>query len=106
MGGMHVLAAAIYVDYKQASSLTPEPHTQWSTRAVENGQLRGSNRQKRFSPPFHQSIATEGAKLTDIGGSMATSCKVAMRIRGRLDIVNYCYCTLVFFDSRPHPSMC
>jgi hypothetical protein len=41
--GMHVLAAAIYADYKQASSSKPEPYSQWFVRVVQDGQLRGSN---------------------------------------------------------------
>jgi hypothetical protein len=41
--GMHVLAVAIYTGYKQASSRTAEPFSQWFTRAAEDGQLRGSN---------------------------------------------------------------
>ncbi len=53
-GGMHVLAAAMYTDYKQASSPNPEPYWQWFVRAVQDGQLRGSNLQKTvqsfFSP--------------------------------------------------------
>jgi hypothetical protein len=55
-GGMHVLAAAIYTDYKQASSLTPEPYSQWFVRAVQDGQLRGSNLQQTvqdFFSPAH-----------------------------------------------------
>ena len=42
-GGMHVLAAAIYMDYKQASSQNPESYSQWFVHAVQDGQLRGSN---------------------------------------------------------------
>jgi hypothetical protein len=38
---MHVLAAAIYADYKQASSSNPEPYSQWFVRVVQDGQLRG-----------------------------------------------------------------
>jgi hypothetical protein len=45
-GGMHVLAAAIYVDYKQASSFNPESYSQWFVRAVQDGQLRGNNLQQ------------------------------------------------------------
>jgi len=50
--GMHVLAAAIYTDYKQASSLTPEPYSQWFVRAVHDGQLRGSNLQQTVQDFF------------------------------------------------------
>ena len=55
-GGMHVLAAAMYTDYKQALSLTPESYSQWFTRAVQDGQLRGSNLQetvRSFFSPSH-----------------------------------------------------
>ncbi|MFZ0806365.1 MAG: hypothetical protein WAN03_09290 [Candidatus Sulfotelmatobacter sp.] len=41
-GGMHVLAAAIYADYKQESSAHPTPYQKWFVRAVQDGQLRGS----------------------------------------------------------------
>jgi hypothetical protein len=53
-GGMHLLAVALYTGYKQASSATPEPYSQWFSRAVHNGQLRGSDLQRTvqsfFSP--------------------------------------------------------
>jgi hypothetical protein len=42
-GGMHVLAAAIYTDYKEALAKAPEPYSQWFVHAVEDGQLRGDN---------------------------------------------------------------
>jgi hypothetical protein len=51
-GGMHVLAAAIYTDYKQATSQKPEPYSQWFARAVEDGQLRGTNLQKTLDAFF------------------------------------------------------
>jgi hypothetical protein len=44
--GIHVLAAAIYTDYKQASSSNPEPYSQWFVHAVQDGQLRGNNLQQ------------------------------------------------------------
>src|ERR1700689_1094664 len=54
-GGMHVLAAAMYTDYKQASAQNPKPYSQWLTHAVQDGQLRGGNLretvQSFFSPP-------------------------------------------------------
>ena len=54
-GGMHVLAAAIYADYKQESSANPTPYAQWFVHAVQDGQLRGSKLQQTvqsfFSPP-------------------------------------------------------
>jgi|SRR5579863_323604 len=51
-GGMHVLAVAMYTGYKQASSVTPEPYSQWFRRAVQNGHLRGSNLQKAVQSFF------------------------------------------------------
>jgi hypothetical protein len=50
--GMHVLAAAIYTDYKQASSQKPEPYSQWFVHAVEDGQLRGTNLRKTIDSFF------------------------------------------------------
>jgi hypothetical protein len=55
-GGMHVLAAAIYADYKQVSSLNPDSYAQWFVHAVQDGQIRGSNLQKTveaFFSPTH-----------------------------------------------------
>jgi len=55
-GGMHALAAAMYTDYKQASSRNPESYSQWFIRAVQDGRLRGSNLQKTvqsFFSPSH-----------------------------------------------------
>ncbi|MGC2060625.1 MAG: hypothetical protein WA653_20335 [Candidatus Sulfotelmatobacter sp.] len=55
-GGMHVLAVAMYTGYKQASSATPEPYSQWFTRAVQDGQLRGRQLEKAvqsFFSPIH-----------------------------------------------------
>jgi hypothetical protein len=40
-GGMHVLAAAIYVEYKEALKQGPESYSRWLVHAVENRQLRG-----------------------------------------------------------------
>ena len=55
-GGMHVLAVAMYTGYKQASSPTAEPYSQWFTRAVQDGQLRGRQLEKAiqsFFSPTH-----------------------------------------------------
>jgi hypothetical protein len=55
-GGMHLLAVALYTGYKQASSATPEPYSRWFSRAVHNGQLRGSTLQQTvqsFFSPTH-----------------------------------------------------
>jgi hypothetical protein len=50
-GGLHVLAAAIYADYKQAPS-PPDSYAQWFVRAVQDGQLRGNNLQKTVQTFF------------------------------------------------------
>jgi len=47
-GGMHVLAPAIYLAYKQALAQHPEPYSQWFVQAVERGQLNG--------PPLRSAI--------------------------------------------------
>jgi hypothetical protein len=44
-GGMHILAPAIYVSYKQALGRHPEPYSQWFVNAVEGRQLQGPNLQ-------------------------------------------------------------
>jgi hypothetical protein len=44
-GGMHVLAAAIYVDYKEALAQHTETYSRWFAKAVTDGQLRGSRLQ-------------------------------------------------------------
>jgi hypothetical protein len=41
-GGMHVLAPAIYVGYKDSLARHPEPYSQWLIKAVADGQLEGS----------------------------------------------------------------
>jgi hypothetical protein len=51
-GGMHLLAPAIYVSYKQALAQHPEPYSQWFVHAVENGQLRGPSLQKAVTRFF------------------------------------------------------
>jgi hypothetical protein len=54
-GGMHVLAAAIYVDYKEARSKRPERYSSWFSGAVENGQLRGDGLKKTVERFFSAS---------------------------------------------------
>jgi hypothetical protein len=54
-GGMHVLAAAIYMDYKQASSQNPESYSHWFVRAVQDGQLRGKPLQETVQSFFSSS---------------------------------------------------
>jgi hypothetical protein len=44
--GMHVLAAAIYVDYKTALKQAPQPYSKWFAGAVADGKLRGPNLQR------------------------------------------------------------
>jgi hypothetical protein len=44
-GGMHLLAPAFYVSYKQALGQHPEPYSQWFVSAVGDGQLRGDQLQ-------------------------------------------------------------
>ena len=41
-GGMHVLAPALYVGYKDSLARTPEPYSRWLIKAVADGQLQGS----------------------------------------------------------------
>jgi hypothetical protein len=53
-GGMHVLAAAMYTDYKQASSPKPDSYSQWFVPAVQDGQLRGGELQKTVQSFFSQ----------------------------------------------------
>jgi hypothetical protein len=51
-GGMHVLAAAIYTDYKQAFSQTPQSYSQWFVHSVQDGQLRGTKLQETIHSFF------------------------------------------------------
>jgi hypothetical protein len=50
--GMHVLAAAIYVDYKAALKQAPQPYSKWFTGAVAEGKLLGSNLQRTVDDFF------------------------------------------------------
>jgi hypothetical protein len=60
-GGMHVLAAAIYVDYKEARAKHPEPYSRWFTEAVRDGQLRGDNLQRTVNSFFSSSECRAGS---------------------------------------------
>lgn len=40
--GMHILAVALYVGYKDAQSRNSRPYSRWFSNAVESGQLRGT----------------------------------------------------------------
>jgi hypothetical protein len=42
---MHVLAAAIYVEYKRSLSQAPQEYAKWFVQAVEDGYLRGDKLQ-------------------------------------------------------------
>jgi hypothetical protein len=56
-GGMHVLAAAIYVEYKAALKHGSQPYSQWLVQAVEHGQLRGEKLQRTVNEFFSTSPA-------------------------------------------------
>jgi len=43
--GMHLLATAIYTDYKKALAQQPEPYSSWFIRAVSSGELLGDRLQ-------------------------------------------------------------
>jgi hypothetical protein len=51
-GGMHVLAPAIYVRYKQALAQDPQPYSQWFVGAVARGQLTGPQLQSSIGRFF------------------------------------------------------
>jgi hypothetical protein len=48
--GMHVLAAALYLGYKQTQSQNPQPYGRWFVHAVDDGALRGN--------PLNETIRT------------------------------------------------
>jgi hypothetical protein len=48
-GGMHVLAATIYTDYKKAAG---QAYSQWFVRAVQDGELRGEGLKKTVQEFF------------------------------------------------------
>ena len=48
-GGMHVLAAAIYADYKKAAG---QAYSQWFVHAVQDGELRGEKLKKTVEEFF------------------------------------------------------
>ncbi|MGD0359648.1 MAG: hypothetical protein ABSC93_02195 [Bryobacteraceae bacterium] len=53
-GGMHVLAAAMFTDYKQASSENPVPYSRWLVHAIQAGQLRGSDLRRTVQSFFSE----------------------------------------------------
>lgn len=54
-GGMHLLAAAIYVEYKSALSQSRQPYAKWFVHAVESGDLRGDKLQHTVNGFFSAS---------------------------------------------------
>jgi hypothetical protein len=63
-GGMHVLAAAIYVGYKDALAKHPETYARWFTEAVTDGQLRGDSLKKTVDSFFSASECRANASNT------------------------------------------
>jgi hypothetical protein len=51
-GGMHVLAPAMYLGYRQALEEHPEPYSRWLVRAVMEGRLQGAVLKKTRSRFF------------------------------------------------------
>ncbi len=51
-GGMHLLATAIYVEYKRALNQSRQPYSKWFVRAVESGDLRGDKLQSTIRDFF------------------------------------------------------
>jgi hypothetical protein len=51
-GGMHVLAAATYVEYKEALKQGSQSYSHWLVQAVESGQLRGEELQRTVNSFF------------------------------------------------------
>jgi hypothetical protein len=51
-GGMHVLATAIYVDYKEALKHGPHTFSHWFIHAVADGELRGDKLQNTVNAFF------------------------------------------------------
>jgi hypothetical protein len=51
-GGMHLLATAIYVEYKHALNQSRQPYSKWFVHAVESGDLRGDKLQNTIGDFF------------------------------------------------------
>lgn len=51
-GGIHILATAIYVDYKKAWAKAPIVYSQWFVQAVNDGELTGTKLQNTVSTFF------------------------------------------------------
>ncbi len=66
--GMHVLAAAIYVDYKEALSKQPITYSRWFTAAVARGQLGGADLKSTVETFFSTSDCQAG-HLPSYGGN-------------------------------------
>lgn len=60
-GGMHLLAAAIYVEYTQALKQAPQEYSKWFVDAVKDGRLRGDALQLVVKD-FFSAKSPEGAK--------------------------------------------
>lgn len=58
-GGMHVLAAAMYIQFKQALAKHPEPYSRWFTEAVTDGHLRGESLKTTVNSFFSSSDCRE-----------------------------------------------
>ena len=54
-GGMHVLAAAIYMDYKAALQHGPKTYSDWFVQAVDDGELRGEKLKATIKTFFSES---------------------------------------------------
>lgn len=60
-GGMHVLAAAVYTDYKADFAKKPEPYSQWLVHAVADGELTGERLRKAVAGFFAAPECSAGA---------------------------------------------
>lgn len=56
-GGMHLLATAIYVEYKSALSQSRQPYSKWFVHAVDSGDLRGDKLRDTVKGFFSASAA-------------------------------------------------
>lgn len=58
-GGMHLLATAIYVEYKQALTQSDQQYSKWFVNAVKSGELRGEKLQATTRSFFSASASQE-----------------------------------------------
>lgn len=61
-GGMHILAAAIYSEYKSAREHHPQTYSDWFVRAVETGELRGDKLRSTIDHFFSEGSGEERHK--------------------------------------------